>query len=132
MKPNQKFIAGAIALLVVVGIVVATIAISSKPDPVSNQSGAVCPRNIVDGADVIEYDGVAGETALATLQSLCDVGLHPTFDGFVESIAGIEGGDTHFWAFYVNDEMSMVGAGDYEQQEGDEVKWVLTEIDLNF
>ena len=132
MKKYKKLIAGGIALLVVVGIIIAAVLIDSKPEPVGNLPGPTCPRYMVDGVDTITYDGVSGETALATLQSLCEVTLHPSYDGFVTAIAGAEADDAYFWAFYVNGEMAVVGAGEYQQREGDEVKWVLTAIDTNF
>jgi hypothetical protein len=134
MKKSQKIITiiGGIALLITAGIV-ATILTVSEPAPVANQPGPTCPIvSIVDDVVTIKYTGVAGETALATLQSFCEVGLHPTYDGFVTTIAGHAAGDTHYWAFYINGDYATEGAGTYRAQEGDEITWVLTSLDAAF
>ncbi|MCL1839600.1 DUF4430 domain-containing protein [Candidatus Saccharibacteria bacterium] len=138
MKDNKKtstskktIIAGIIALLLTMGIVAIALIISKPDSPVANLPGPLCPVVKIDPVTV-EYEGVVGETALATLQSLCGVDLHPTWDGFVTAIAGHEAGDTHYWAFYINDDYANEGAGTYEAQEGDEIKWVLTDLDDAF
>ena len=47
--------------------------------------------------------------------------------GFVESIEGYEQDEDEelYWMYYVNDEMSDVGAADYELEEADQVEWKL-------
>lgn len=43
----------------------------------------------------------------------------------VNSIAGHENGeDSKYWAFYVNDEMPMLGADTFKLEDGDTVKWI--------
>lgn len=44
-------------------------------------------------------------------------------DGFITAIDGIEANDEEQrgWIYYVNDEMAMVGAAEYELSEGDHV-----------
>jgi len=135
MKQNQKIITAVAALLAVIGIVVMAFVIGNNPDRNNpndtNPDIVTCPIKEVNDATTVTYDGVAGETALATLQGLCKVDLHPTYDGFVTGIDGREADDAHFWAFYINNEFATEGAGDYKAKEGDEIKWVLTEIDLD-
>lgn len=50
-------------------------------------------------------------------------------DGFVTSINGVapEESEQRAWMYYVNDEMPMVGAAEYELEPGDEVVFDLQE-----
>lgn len=47
--------------------------------------------------------------------------------GFISSINGHEHDmeAERYWLFYVNDEMTSLGAADYEIQEGDAIEWRL-------
>jgi hypothetical protein len=76
---------------------------------------------------VISYSGVPGMTALAALREVAEVAtLTREFGDFVTGINGMIGdGDSSFWAFYVNGEMSRTGAGRYIVQEGDRLQWKL-------
>lgn len=72
--------------------------------PVENQSGSP-----------ISFKGEAGITALETLKSRYEV-TTKSYEGlgeFVESINGLTGDATHFWAFYVDGTQASVGAGAY-------------------
>jgi len=134
MGKNQKIIA--VIVVVLAGATLITNAligfISQKNELSTNSPPIVCPIELVDDVATVNYHGVAGETALATLQELCAVQLHPTYDGFVTGIAGYSAGDTHYWAFYINEAYATEGAGTYIAQEGDEIKWVLTSLDDAF
>ena len=133
MKPNQKIICAIVALLALAGIVTTAILINnnsnnSTPDPV-----ATCPIEDVEGALTVVYDGVVGETALVTLQGLCEVKTQSSSYGdFVTTIDGTDAGDTHYWAFYINDAYATEGAGTYKAKTGDKVKWVLTSLDAAY
>ncbi len=74
---------------------------------------------------LVAYDGVAGETALATLKKLTSAEATP--EGFVTSINGLVADDSksEFWAFYVNGQQAAVGAGDYNSIAGDKIEWKL-------
>jgi hypothetical protein len=74
---------------------------------------------------LVAYDGVAGETALATLKKLTTA--EATTKGFVTSIDGLVADDSknEFWAFYVNGQQAAVGAGDYSSVAGDKIEWKL-------
>ena len=70
------------------------------------------------------------KTALDLLKSAHKV-VTKTFSGvgeFVESINGVKPDSKHFWAFYVNDKSSNVGAGAYIPNEGDKLEWKMEEI----
>ena len=135
MKQTQKIITGAIALLAIVGIIIAATLTARPPSnnpPVDNLPIVNCPIEQTEDTTTVTYAGIARETALATLQGLCTVTLHPTYDGFVTGIEGHDAGDTHYWAFYINDAYATEGAGTYIAQEGDQIKWVLTSLDAAF
>lgn len=80
---------------------------------------------------VVAYEGVPGETALATLKNLAHV--HVEESAYGEFVTGINEVDAesskNFWGFYVNGEMATVGAGEYVAEEGDEIEWQLTELE---
>ena len=78
----------------------------------------------------VSYYGQDGKTALEILKSKFHVETtdFAGFGEFVNAIGGVEASDTHFWAFYVNGEMSMVGAGEFETSNGDRIEWRLEEI----
>lgn len=52
--------------------------------------------------------------------------------GFISSIDGNEQDMTaeRYWLFYVNDEMTSVGAADYEIEEGDAIEWRLEDSEF--
>lgn len=87
---------------------------------------------ITNDGEAVAYDGVVGETALATL---CDLTTATTedsdFGSFVTSIAGVEATDgENFWSFYVNGEFATEGASTYVAKEGDQFEWRLEEIQI--
>ena len=135
MKQNQKIITGIAALLAVIGIVAMAVLIGNRPNTESNNPTpeVICPIAEVEGATTVVYDGVAGETALVTLQGLCEVQTQSSSYGdFVTAIGGKDAGTEYYWAFYVNDDYANEGAGTFKAQEGDKIKWVLTRLDAAF
>ncbi len=77
-------------------------------------------------------------TALGLLQAAaqqCDFPLHYRGRGataFVESIAGVRGGDgPDWWMFRVNDQLSQQGADVMALSPGDHVEWRLGNYDVN-
>ena len=103
---------------------------SSAEQAQVEQSAPVSTITFNDNGTIVTYDGVAGETALATLKSLTDVQVEDSAYGeFVISI-GVVSADSskNFWGFYVNGDMASVGAGDYVAKEGDQIEWQLTEL----
>lgn len=84
--------------------------------------------NISDNGKLVVYDGVEGETALATLRSLTDVKAETSeFGEFVTGIGDVVANseNNEFWAFYVNEEQASVGAGSYTAVAGDKIEWKL-------
>ena len=73
----------------------------------------------------IQYMGVNGKDAMELLkENATVVTKDSSFGEYVDSINGIQGGtDSKYWIFYVNDQMSQVGAADYKTQEGDLIEW---------
>lgn len=134
MKKNQRIIAGIAAIVVGVGIIVAAVLVGNNENNTNNDTvGKVCPISEIEGAQTVNYDGVTDETALATLEKLCNV--TKTSSDLGEYVSGIEdkdAGDTHYWAFYVNDAYATEGAGTYKAKDGDKIKWVLTSLDANY
>jgi hypothetical protein len=76
---------------------------------------------------LVAYDGVAGETALATLKKLADVKTDSySFGELVTSINGLTASNPNeSWLFYVNGQSAAVGAGDYNSVAGDKIEWKL-------
>lgn len=137
VKKNQRVIAGIAAIVVGVAIIVAAVLTGSNQNTgdktADNDTGKVCPMSEVDGATTVNYDGVEGETALATLETHCDVTT--TSSDLGEYVTGIEdkaASDENYWAFYVNDAYASEGAGTYKAKDGDKIKWVLTSIDADY
>ncbi|MFV0485523.1 MAG: DUF4430 domain-containing protein [Candidatus Saccharimonadales bacterium] len=137
MKKNQRVIAGIAAIVVGVGIIVAAVLVGSNQNTEDNKTddnvSKVCPMSEKDNEVTVNYDGVEGETALATLEKLCDV--TKTSSDLGEYVTGIEdkdAGDEYYWAFYVNDGYASEGAGTYKAEKGDEIKWVLTSLDAAY
>jgi hypothetical protein len=83
-------------------------------------------------SNVFSYDGVVGETALATLASIAEITIDSfDFGEFVTSINGNVATDgENFWAFYVNGVQADVGADSYVAEEGDNIEWRLEDIEL--
>lgn len=79
---------------------------------------------VEDGASVLEMLQTAGEEENFVLETKDYAGLGT----LVETIGGIENGtDGKYWHYEVNDELPLVGAGDYELSEGDAVLWKFSE-----
>ena len=78
----------------------------------------------------IYYQGQNGRTALEILRENFNIETtdYMGIGEFVTSIEGITAGGTHFWAFYVNGEMAMVGAGEFETRDEDRIEWKFKEI----
>jgi hypothetical protein len=73
----------------------------------------------------ISYDGVEGKTALELLKTKATVVTkQSSFGEYVDSINGVTGGTNgKYWAFYINGQMSQVGAGAYQTKTGDKITW---------
>ncbi len=90
-----------------------------------NQAEQQATRSSVAAANTVQYDGVAGKTALALLKEKATVVTKDSSYGpYVDSINGVQGGtDGKYWAFYVNGTMAQVGADAYTTKTGDKIEW---------
>ena len=79
---------------------------------------------------VVTYPGEAGKNALELLKAHHQVeAKHYDFGDLVTGIDGISPDPTHFWAMYVNDQFSQVGASAYVTKPTDTVKWQIDAVD---
>ncbi|MBP7700511.1 DUF4430 domain-containing protein [Candidatus Woesebacteria bacterium] len=72
---------------------------------------------------------VDGQNAFELLQSSAQIEFKKyDFGVFVESINGVKGNDSYFWAFYLNGEQAQAGADQTTLKKGDTVEWRYEEI----
>jgi len=90
------------------------------------------PKHATDQLEakcVVTYQGVEGKNALELLKSSHQVETQTfSFGEMVNSIDGVKAPATDFWAFYVNDKLADVGAGDYQTKSTDTLSWKLQKI----
>ncbi|HEY5668095.1 MAG TPA: DUF4430 domain-containing protein [Candidatus Saccharimonadales bacterium] len=90
------------------------------------QTSSSTVRSQVQGATIIRFTAVKGESVLAQLQSREKVVVDqdPNYGLFVESINGIKNGaDNKYWSYYVNGHITNSGAESYITKGGEEVVW---------
>ena len=74
----------------------------------------------------VKYGGVEGQTALELLKQYVKVETkHYDFGDLVTSINGTPGNGPKYWSFYVNGQLSEVGAGTYISKDSDTIEWKL-------
>jgi len=74
----------------------------------------------------ITYTAYAGFTSLEQLQNEADdvIVKDSEYGKYVDSIEGHQGGvDSKYWSFYIDGELSQVGAGAYVQKGGEQIEW---------
>jgi len=78
----------------------------------------------------IKLTGQDNKTALEILKASHKVGTKSfgELGEFIEEIDGIKPDAKHFWAFYINNESSNVGAGQYTSKASDIIEFKLEEI----
>ena len=78
---------------------------------------------------VITYQGETGKNALDLLKAGHKVeATHYSYGDLVTSIDGTAPDSKHFWAMYVNEKFSQVGASDYQTKSTDTIKWEIDAI----
>lgn len=78
----------------------------------------------------IIYAGEDGKNAMELLRAGHQVDVKSyDFGDLVVSIDGIIPDSNHFWAMYVNGEMSQVGASLYITKSSDSIKWQIDEVE---
>ena len=108
-----------------------------KADQVQSQSETKQPESstammVTSSEDKrqVNYTGITGETALASLQKQAQVDTKATSYGdMVTGINGIAPDETkEYWSFYVNDVAASEGAGTYVIKDGDKLMWKVEAI----
>lgn len=76
----------------------------------------------------LSYQGQDGKTALELLESAATIEKSGEGENaYITSINGVAADSTkEYWAFSINGEASMVGAGSYVTKSSDVIKWDLT------
>jgi hypothetical protein len=130
MKKNSTFIT-VIIILIAVGMIITYSSIFTGGRQTNTQPAQPAPTQESSiQAKIYSYQGEQGKTALEILKSKFDVETKET--DFGEMVTAIEGKKAdeskEFWAFKVNGEMAMEGAGTYQTKDTDQISWELTEI----
>jgi hypothetical protein len=77
----------------------------------------------------IIYQGEDGRNALELLRANHQVTVKSyDFGDFVTSINGITPASNQFWSMYINDQMSQVGASEYETKSSDIIRWQIDSV----
>ena len=77
----------------------------------------------------ITYQGQDGKNALELLKANHQVeAKHYSFGDLVTGIDGVTPDSKHFWALYINDKFSQVGASSYITKSSDTIKWQMDSI----
>jgi len=103
---------------------------SPSPDNQSNLNPvSPTPPQVQVSSNVITYQGQNGKTALAILKANHRVeAKHYDFGDLVTGIDGITPDSSHFWAMYVNNQFSQVGASAYITKNSDTIRWQIDKI----
>ncbi|OGK16644.1 hypothetical protein A2774_03260 [Candidatus Roizmanbacteria bacterium RIFCSPHIGHO2_01_FULL_39_12c] len=99
---------------------------AKAPDTSRNIPKITVKQKITGQDDFSSYQIEEDKTALDLLkQSSSPVTVGEKENAYVAGINGIkaEAEKQEFWAFYVNDKMSSVGAGSYKLKNGDKIEW---------
>ncbi|MGE5392926.1 MAG: DUF4430 domain-containing protein [Candidatus Saccharibacteria bacterium] len=81
------------------------------------------------GSQTVSYEGQDGQTAMVLLMARHDVATKDySFGKMVTGIDGVTPDSRHFWGFYVNGQLSQVGADAYVTKSTDRLEWKLEEI----
>jgi len=132
---KNRLIAAVAAVLVVAAGASAYVAnrpVDTAQKTTSAQSTTASKIKYSQAGKQAVYDGVAGQTALQTLQALTKVNTKDSSYGTM--VVGINGKQAEdgktYWAFYVNGTYANEGAGTYQSKKGDKITWKLEDIKL--
>lgn len=110
-----------VTIIAIIGIVYAF----TRPvqAPTTSQTAQQVPTSTVT------YQGQEGKNALDLLNASHRVdSKHYSFGDMVTGIDGVSPDANHFWAMYVNDQFSQVGASAYVTKSTDTIKWQVDEV----
>lgn len=128
---NKKLLGYAVLIIVIVGGGFIWARNTNNGSATTNESATNQSAEAnAEAKQVIYYEGVEGQTALALLQSTHSVELkHYDFGDMVVSIDGRAATDgVNFWEFLVNGLQTTEGAGTYMTKAGEQISWQLTTI----
>lgn len=130
MDIQKSKIYGLVAIVAVAIAIFAGVGLVKDDKPASQeQTNQTAQTQQIASTDV-SYQGVEGKNALELLKQLHQVETK-SYEGLgelVTSINGVTADYSHFWAFYVNEQQSQVGAGSYSTKATDTITWKLEEI----
>lgn len=116
-------------IVTIIGIIGIIYAFTQKPVQAPVQVSSQNQEINAEVPQTFEYQGEDGKNALDLLKAKHQVETqHYEFGDFVTSINGVKADSSHFWAMYVNGEMSQVGASAYLTKSTDTIKWQLEKI----
>ena len=114
---------------IIIGVVIAILVVGVGLGLIEHHHNKPIPKPTtykVAALTQINYQGVQGETALATLQHHHRVLTKSySFGELVTSIDGVAGNSPKYWTFYVNGHQASVGAGSYQSKSTDHIEWKL-------
>lgn len=127
MNMKSKLLILAAVLIVAGAAILATDPRGQKQQDSQPQGASPSAQTV---AGEISYKGQEGKNALELLKAVyrTETKEFPGVGEFVVSVDGKAADDKHFWAFYVNGEMSQVGVGTYQTKDDDTIVWKLEEI----
>lgn len=118
-----------IIAIVITGIFVYESIITKKDQPETEQKIDTVSITFKENGKKLSYEGKSGKTALELLTEGTEVTMSGSNENaYVTGINGVEANASanEFWAFYINGESAMVGAGSYKTLDSDVISWELT------
>lgn len=118
----------------IIWAILAILAIGALTVAYLYDQGVIFPKKVEETVQITErittltYQGQEGKTALELLESTAQtVKAGEGENAYITSINGVAADSTkEYWAFSINGEASMVGAGSYITKGSDVIKWDLT------
>jgi len=125
---KKKVIAGLAAIIALCGILISISVANDRQDEKSDTQTTASVKK--EEQLQVEYQGQDGQNALSLLKTNYNVETK-SYEGLGELVTNINGvvpDSKHFWAFYVNEKQSQVGASQYETKSSDVLTWKLEKI----
>lgn len=120
----KTLILSAGALLVLGGAGVSYLATQDNTAGQKNKTNNTPSLN--EQTTYVTYKGQDGKNALELLKAKEDIQTKSSSLGnYVTAINGNDGGGTKYWTFYVNGQMSNIGAEAYVTKSSDTIEWKL-------
>lgn len=127
----KKFFFAFFVLFVLLGCTQQQAQIQQTENTQASGAVSVAFTVIADGENVVEktLEVAKGTSALDALKQATEVGEKEfEFGAFVTSIAGIDAGQSNYWAFYVDGQYAEKGLDQYFLEKDSSVRLVLEKI----